>query len=55
MKQKIIFITKIYTQESNFYTEDKNVHLILSKMLYYNSPILRSAFADVLMFKHELP
>ncbi len=55
MKQKLIFITKIYTQESIFYIEDKNVHLILSKMLYYNKPTLRSVFADVLMFKHELP
>ncbi len=33
--------------------EDKNFHLKLSKMLYYN--ILRRLFADVLMFKHELP
>ncbi len=53
MKQKLIFITKIYTQESYFLAEDKNFHLKLNKMLYYN--ILRSLFADVLMFKHELP
>ncbi len=27
MKQKLIFITKIYTQESYFYAEDKNFNL----------------------------
>ncbi len=32
----LIFITKIYTQESYFYAEDKNFNLILSKLLYYN-------------------
>ncbi len=52
MKHKLIFITKIYTQESYFYGEDKNFNLKL-KMLYYN--ILRCLFADVLMLKHELP
>ncbi len=51
MKQKLIFITKIYTQESYFYAEDKNFNLKQSKMLYYN----RCLFADFLMFKHELP
>ncbi len=34
MKQKLIFITKIYP--GKFYTEDKTFHLKLSKMLYYN-------------------
>ncbi len=34
MKQKLIFITKIYTKESCFYAEDKNFNLKLSKMLY---------------------
>ncbi len=45
MKQKLIFITKIYTEDSYFYTEDKNFNLKLSKMLYYN--ILRCLFVDV--------
>ncbi len=62
MKRKLIFITKILyiyiyifflIQESYFYAEDKKFNLKLSKMLYYN--ILRCLFADVLMFKHELP
>ncbi len=34
MKQKLIFITKIYTKESYFYAEDKNFNIKLSKMLY---------------------
>ncbi len=42
MKQKLIFITKIYTKESYFYAEDKNFNLKQSKMLYYN----RCLFAD---------
>ncbi len=52
MKQKPIFITKktIYTGKLFLRRRQK-----LSKMLYYNRPILRSVFADVLMFKHELP
>ncbi len=51
-----IYINKVFfiiIQESYFYAEDKNFNLKLSKMLYYN--ILRCLFADVLMFKHELP
>ncbi len=45
MKRKLIFITKIYTQDSYFYAEDKNFNLKLRKMLYYN--ILRCLFVDV--------
>ncbi len=48
--KKVFFII---IQASYFYAEDKNFNLTLSKMLYYN--ILRCLFADVLMFKHELP
>ncbi len=56
MKQKLIFYYKsIYTQKSYFYAEEKNFSLKQIKMLCYNRPILRSVFADVLMFKHELP
>ncbi len=35
MKQKLIYITKIYTQESYFHAEDK-LESKLGKMLYYN-------------------
>ncbi len=31
----LIFITKIYTQESYFYAEDKNFNLILSIIICY--------------------
>ncbi len=54
MKQKLIFITQIFTQGSYFYAEDKNFHPKPSKMLYYRA-ILRSVFAYVFMYRHELP
>ncbi len=50
MKQKLIFITKIYTQESFFYAEDKNFNI--GEMLYYIK--ISRLFAAVLMFKHLL-
>ncbi len=55
MKQKLIFITKIYTNEQNiyFYAEDKNFNLKPSKNCI--SITLKCPFADVLMLKHELP
>ncbi len=49
MKQKLIFITKIYTKQSCFYVVDKTLNLKLSKLLYYIK--MSRLFADVLIFK----
>ncbi len=34
MKQKLIFITKIYTQEIYFYTEDNSFHVTFYIIIY---------------------
>ncbi len=53
MKQYFYYKNIGLAYKSYFYAVDKNFNLKLSKLLYYIK--MSRLFADVLMFKNELP